>query len=87
MLEAMACGLFPVLSDIPPNREWVDPAVGNGLLVPLNDPVALAGALLRAMSDKALREKAAVINRGLVLERASSRRNMAYMAERLESLI
>ena len=87
LLEAMACGLFPVLSDIPPNREWVDPASGNGLLVPFNDPVALADALVHAMSDQALREKAAVINRRLVLERASSKRNMVRLAERLESLI
>ena len=87
MLEAMACGLFPVLSDIPPNREWVDPPAGNGLLVPFNDPAALAEALARAMSDRDLREKAAVINRGLVLERASSKRNMVRLAERLESLI
>lgn len=87
MLEAMACGLFPVLSDIPQNREWVDPAAGNGILVPFNDPAALAGALVRAMSDQALREKAAGINRRLVLERASSKRNMARLAERLESLV
>ena len=87
MLEAMACGLFPVLSDIPQNREWVDPAAGNGILVPFNDPAALASALVRAMSDRALREKAAGINRRLVLEKASSMRNMARLAERLESLI
>ncbi len=42
LLEAMSCGVFPVVSDIPPNREWIDPTKGNGLLVPLDRPDALA---------------------------------------------
>lgn len=45
VLEAMAAGLPIVASDIPSNREVLDGG-GCGLLVPLEDPEALAGALL-----------------------------------------
>jgi glycosyltransferase involved in cell wall biosynthesis len=86
LLEALACGLFPVLSDIPPNREWVDPAVENGLLVPLDQPKAWAEALERAMTDAELRARAAVFNRQLILQRADARKNMAVLAEKVQGL-
>ena len=79
LLEAFACGAFPVVSDIPANREWIDPSVQNGILVPLDDDQALADALTRAVSDVRLREKAAVHNRTLVVERADNRRTMPRM--------
>lgn len=47
LLEAMAAGLLPVVSDIPGNREWVTHR-RSGLLVPTGDPEALAAALLEA---------------------------------------
>jgi glycosyltransferase involved in cell wall biosynthesis len=87
LLEALSCGLFPVLSDIPQNREWIDPALGNGILVPLDQPKALAEALVRALSDEESRQRAAEINRRLIIERADGRRNMAILATRLESIV
>lgn len=47
LLEAMACGLPAVVSDIPGNREWVEHGV-NGMLFPVDKPDALAGRLTRA---------------------------------------
>ena len=46
LLEAMAAGCLPVLSDLPANREWVRDGL-NGLLV--GDLAGLDGALMRAM--------------------------------------
>jgi len=86
LLEAMACGLFPVLSDIPPNREWIDPHRRNGLLVPLDRPRELAAALEHAVTDPGMRARAAKINRQMVLERADSRANIAVLARVLEKL-
>jgi glycosyltransferase involved in cell wall biosynthesis len=87
LLEAMSCGLFPVLSDIPANREWIAESRNNGILVPLNWPVALGHALARAIRDRAWRERAAAVNRALVVERADSATNLARMAEYLERLV
>lgn len=50
LLEAMAAGLPVVASDIPGNRQLVDHDV-HGLLVPAGDQDALAGAIVRALSD------------------------------------
>jgi glycosyltransferase involved in cell wall biosynthesis len=47
LLEAMACGLPGIVSDIPGNREWVTPEV-NGWLFPDGDAEALAETLLTA---------------------------------------
>ena len=87
LLEALSCGLFPVLSDIPQNREWIDSSVNNGILVPLDQPEALADALSRAIKDKAWRERVSEYNRNLILERACSRRNMEHLATKLEAII
>jgi|CZKX01.1.fsa_nt_gi glycosyltransferase involved in cell wall biosynthesis len=87
LLEALACGLFPVLSDIPPNREWIDVTSRNGLLTPLDEPKALAYALAEAIRSSDLRSYAAVVNRRMILERADERNNMSALSDTLESLV
>lgn len=69
LLEAMACGCFPVVGDIESLREWITPGV-NGLLVEPTKPQALADALLTALEHPELRTAAAGINQKLIRERA-----------------
>lgn len=80
LLEALSCGLFPVLSDIPANREWIDQKAENGMLVPLENPAAYGSALTQAILDSGLRSHAAVFNRRAILERADSGKTMARLA-------
>lgn len=89
LLEALSSGLFPILSDIPQNREWVDlsSSVSNGILVPLDQPTALAEALHTAIVHERLRNSVAEYNRNLVVARADSSRNMATLADMLESIV
>lgn len=55
LLEAMACGVPCVAADCAPGiRQIIDDGV-NGLVVPVGDPVGLAGALDRIISDGDLR--------------------------------
>jgi glycosyltransferase involved in cell wall biosynthesis len=75
LLEAMAAGCLPVVSDIPANREWIE-AGDNGLLFPAGDAAALAEALRRAGGDADLRRRAAVRNRDLVAARATWEHNI-----------
>jgi len=87
LLEGFASGLFPILSDIPQNREWIDSSAANGILVPLHDSAALALALERALRDEELRVRAAIFNQRLVRERADAYRNMGVVVDRLQAMI
>ncbi|WP_425806325.1 glycosyltransferase [Desulfitobacterium sp. Sab5] len=86
LLETMACGSFPVVSDLPANREWIDSEV-NGLLVPAKDAHALSQALLRALNEKDLRIKAREINKQRVRNKAIWEENMHEMEELYKELI
>jgi glycosyltransferase involved in cell wall biosynthesis len=56
LIEAMAIGRPIVTTDVPGCRECVDDGY-NGFLVPAKDPVALAVALEKLLSDSSLRQK------------------------------
>ncbi len=86
LLEAMACGLFPVVTDIPANREWIKDGE-NGLLVPLDDEVALADNLYRAVTDDDLRRKARRANTRLVQKKASWERVSQSLMEIYNRLV
>jgi glycosyltransferase involved in cell wall biosynthesis len=70
LLEAMACGCFPIAGDIESLREWIIPGE-NGLLVNPDDPNQLAEAILKSLKDRELRSKAAQYNTKLMAEKAS----------------
>ncbi len=86
LLETMACGSFPIVTDLPANREWVDDKV-NGLLVPVKDSKALAEAIIRALADGALRDKARDINRQRVGDKAIWEDNMGEVEELYQQLL
>lgn len=69
LLEAMACGLFPVVTDIPANREWLSDGV-SGRLVPAGEATKLAVAIIDSWRDAELRERAAGTNLRIIAERA-----------------
>jgi glycosyltransferase involved in cell wall biosynthesis len=69
LLEAMACGCFPVAGDLDSLREWIEPGM-NGLLVDPSDPSQLASVMDQALEDQGLRERAREHNLRLISERA-----------------
>jgi glycosyltransferase involved in cell wall biosynthesis len=69
LLEAMACGCFPVAGDLESIREWISEGE-NGFLVDPSDPNDLANAVLRALRDETLRREASRRNRELILQKA-----------------
>jgi len=56
LLEAMACGAFPMVTDIPSNREWIKDGE-NGYLIPPNDESFLARRIIDGIHKKDLLEK------------------------------
>ena len=87
LMEAMAVGAIPVVSDIEPNREWIRQGV-NGALVPLDDEAAAAAAI-EALLARPEAELATMrdINRGIIAERGSLTRNMARFQDRLRAIV
>lgn len=75
LLEAMAASCFPVVSDIPANREWIEDGT-TGLLFPCGDDAALADCLRRAARDVELRASAARRNGDVIAGRATWESNM-----------
>jgi glycosyltransferase involved in cell wall biosynthesis len=69
LLEAMACGAYPVAGDIESIREWINDGV-NGSLCDPADHAALTKAILYGIENVEARRKSAVLNRKLVEERA-----------------
>ncbi len=85
LLEAMACGCLPVVTDIPANRDWIDHGV-NGLLFPAGDVHALAGCLQRAFEDSGLARAAATTNPAAVAKRGSFAAHVELTARLYEQL-
>ncbi len=59
LLEAMACGTPVVSTDCPSGPGEIIAHGVNGLLVPVRDPAALAGALLQVLDSESLRDRLA----------------------------
>jgi glycosyltransferase involved in cell wall biosynthesis len=78
--EAMACGTFPIATDIPANAQWIEHGV-NGLLYPAGDAAALAACIVEAIGDAALRERAEGLNRAVIEERADWRVCVSRMSD------
>jgi glycosyltransferase involved in cell wall biosynthesis len=86
LLEAMACGCFPVAGDLESIREWIVDNE-NGLLVDPGDAPALADAVSRALSDPGIRSRAAERNQVIIDERAAHPRVMAKAVDFYRSFL
>jgi glycosyltransferase involved in cell wall biosynthesis len=69
LLEALACGCYPVAGRIESLEAWITPGV-NGALVNPHDSDALAAAIISALRSPEAREEAAARNLALIRERA-----------------
>lgn len=65
LLEALASGSFPVVTDIPSNREWITDS-DNGFLVPVDQEKYLANRIIDAIRDPRLLEKGRIQNLSIV---------------------
>lgn len=82
LFEALAMGVYPIVSDIPANRPWIEEGV-NGQLFPVGDDAALADALERALADPDARAAAAHRNAVLARERLDLGENLARIEARM----
>lgn len=85
LLEAMAAGAIPVVSDIEGNREWVDEDDGARLFE-VGDPAGVTRALERALGDPAWAEAARARNARVIAERGTWAVNMGRVERVFEGL-
>lgn len=78
LTEALACGAFPVATDIAANRQWIENGVSGLLFVP-GDADALTRALAIALDSPALRQQARRINVDVVRHKANWDLSVAQM--------
>jgi glycosyltransferase involved in cell wall biosynthesis len=83
LMEALACGLPCVVSDIPANREWVTDGV-NGWIFPDGDADALAKIISNAMENREQLKEIAGNARKTAEEKADWKRNVGTLLEAYE---
>jgi glycosyltransferase involved in cell wall biosynthesis len=84
--EAMACGCFPLATEIAANTQWLRDG-HNGGLFPAGDAARLAAWIERAAAEPALRAAAARENRRIVEDRADWRVGVQRMGALYERLV
>ena len=80
LLEAMACGTFPVVTDILSNREWISDGE-NGFLIPTENETILAKKIVEAIQNNRLLYEASEKNRKIIEEKAYWGKNIGKIAE------
>jgi glycosyltransferase involved in cell wall biosynthesis len=78
LLQAMAVGCFPIVSDLPSQQDLVEDGV-RGFRVPVRDVEMLADAIERALEGRELRRAAVDLNRAFVEEYGVLETNLARM--------
>jgi len=68
LLEALGSGAFPIVTDIPSNREWVSDGE-NGFLVPTDKEKTLAIQIIKVIRNRSLAEEVRQKNLRLVTEK------------------
>ena len=80
LMEALACGLPALVSDIPANQEWVAEGV-NGWLFPDGNIDALSAAILRAYDERMNLEEISRAARATAEEKADWKKNFLKLLE------
>jgi glycosyltransferase involved in cell wall biosynthesis len=85
LMEALACGRPVLVSDIPGNREWVEPGV-NGWLFSDGDVDDLAGKILLAAEKRQELASMSISARKIAEERADWERNFPVLLDTYEAV-
>ena len=78
LLEAMACGVPLIVSDLASNREWIEDGK-NGYIIQPRDHEQLTVRMIELLKDRASRERFSFQNVEIIRERADREKHMARM--------
>ena len=86
LFEAMACGCFPIVTDLPGNKSWINHKE-NGVLVASENINKLAEKIIWAFNNPEIRQKSVLENRKFVEENVNYAINMKKIADKYHQLI
>lgn len=87
LLEAFATGCYPIVTDLPGNRAWIEHNI-NGMLVPIDRADLLAQAITDFWQQKEISFESAVqVNVATVREKADYSKNMKRISDIYHEII
>ena len=86
LMEAMATGLFPIVSDIKANSAWIENGV-DGFLHKVGDSNNLADCIMKLLNNPEIVNKTSLNNRKKITERADRNTNMKLLESVYKDLI
>lgn len=86
LLEAMACRLPVVVSDVPSNYEWVQDGV-NGLIVPRRDVKQIAARLIELIGNETVQRRMGARNLEIARKRADWNKNFDILEGIYQTLV
>jgi len=86
LLEAMACDIPPIVTDIPGNREWIRDR-SNGLLFPVKDHNALAENVVKLLKDDDYRKSIVAKAYETIIEKANWQMNSKLLDDLISSMV
>lgn len=87
LMEAMAVGSVPIVSNIGPNIEWVDDGV-NGFVIDFDDSDGTLGKFREIVKvPESVLEQMREINRSIINERGNFEKNMGRFANSIINLV
>jgi glycosyltransferase involved in cell wall biosynthesis len=86
LFEAMATNCYPVVSDLPGNRSWIEHRK-NGQLITIDNPDMLATEMIWAHENEAYRKIAVAENQQFVHTKANYKINMKIISDLYHELI
>lgn len=86
LFEAMACGCYPIVTDIEGNQSWIQHRK-NGQLVHVDDATQLAEELIWAFKNPEFRTQAVNRNRNFIEHNANYALNMKIISDKYHQLI
>ena len=86
LLEAMACGLAPIVTDIPANQPWVNDGK-NGFLFPTTDYKTLASKIIYLLHNEETRENFGRRSQEIVQKKAEQQTEMKKLERVYHELV
>ncbi len=86
LLEAMTVGLYPIVTDIPGNREWITSGE-NGILFEPENSAGLADAIEQAIANRRSFAEVAIRNRKRIEQDGLWQTNMDKLSAKIDGLM